>query len=200
MAGKFELSDTAANSWSGVEPDVAAFCRLQLALYQRPDGRGMEYEGAGSHEHSSAADKLEFISNGYRVCPFRLILATIGAKAIANQIREDDVVVTPEEVYALANDARIRRVPNPSIETLADGLDRLRRGRIQVPTIKRRTFKFLESTGLVTIDRNDNVRLRDCGTAAANALRDRQVRAIRRLSLFLTGSMRARRVKNWSMN
>jgi hypothetical protein len=181
---RVRLSETAREFLLGAEPNVEAFCRLQLTLYQRPDGRGMKYEGTGSHEHSSATDKLEFIRDGYRVCPFRLILATIGAKAIVEGASEDEVVVMPEEIYALANDARIRRVPNPPIEVLAEGLDRLQRGQIEVPNIGRRTFKFLESTGLVTIDTHDNVRLRDCGTAAANDLRNHQVQTIRSYSRF----------------
>src|SRR5690242_7970752 len=38
---RVRVSDTARQFLLGVEPDVEAFCRLQLALYQRPDGRGM---------------------------------------------------------------------------------------------------------------------------------------------------------------
>jgi len=144
----------------------------------------MSYEGAGRNEHLSATHKLELIHDGYRVCPFRLILGIIGAKARANGVGEDDVEVSPEEIYALANDPRIRRVPNPGVEMLIDGLERLHRGRIGVPNIGRLSFKFLESTGLVTTDAHAHVRLQDWGTAAANAIRDIQVRAIRSLPNF----------------
>lgn len=181
---RVHLSETAREFLLRVEPDVEAFCRLQLAMYQRPDGRGMYYEANGWHEHKSATEKLELIHDGYRVCPFRLILGMFKAKAVLDGVKENEVEITPEEIYALANSPRSRVVPNPGLDILCDDLERFRRGRIEIPEIKRKTFKFLESTGLVTTDTHANIRLRDCGSEEANAVRDSQVQAIRELGIF----------------
>jgi len=56
------------------EPDVAAFCRLQLALYQRPDGRGQNLSWKWSCRTRECCETLELIGDGYHICPLRLIL------------------------------------------------------------------------------------------------------------------------------
>ena len=184
---RVRVSQTAREFLLVVEPDTEAFCRLQLALYQRPDGRGMSYERSGRHEHHSAADKLNFIHNGYRVSPFRLILSMIGAKAALDGQAEGNVQISPTEIYAFVNDPQIRSTPYPSPEMLADGFERFRRGHMERTAYKRKTFKFLENTGLVVTDSHANIRLDDWGSDAANSIRDRQTETIRKLRDFFYG-------------
>jgi hypothetical protein len=178
------LSETARAFLVGVEPDVAAFCRLQLALYQRPDGRGQTYRGNGHVEHGSATKTLELIGDGYHVCPLRLILRIFEAKALEGGISEDEVQVLPEEIYALANRAGIRDDPAPDIGRLRRALRDFSRGRLNPPEIKRKTFAFLESTGLLSVDSKGRLSLMKYPTQELRDIRDRQIRAIRRLTNF----------------
>jgi hypothetical protein len=175
------ISETARTFLTGVEPDVAAFCRLQLALYQRPDGRGQQYSGDGHVEHKSARKTLELIRRGYRVFPFRLILRMFLAKARENNITEDEVRLTPEEIYAIANAEEIRSSPTPEIDLLRAGLRDFARGRLKSPQIKRKTFAFLEATGLISVGPRGTLSLMPCPTREQQDTRDRQIQAIRDL-------------------
>jgi hypothetical protein len=181
------LSETSRRFLATAEPDVAAFCRLQLALYQRPDGRGQDYRGAGRIEHGSAEKTAELIRLGYHVCPFRLILRIFAAKAEEDGVPEDLVQVLPEEIYALANAEAIREMPAPEIGALREALRAYRGGHLPRPRIKRKTFAFLASTGLLTVERRGELSLTAYPTEAQRAVRDRQIRAIRDLADFYKG-------------
>ncbi len=59
---KCYISETARRYLIGYEPNVEA-CRLQLSLYQRPDGRGQQYNrNRPSLEHQSQSKTLSLIS------------------------------------------------------------------------------------------------------------------------------------------
>jgi hypothetical protein len=182
------ISETARAFLLGIEPDVEAFCRLQLALYQRPDGRGLLYSPSGpALEHQSRGLTLNLIHNGYRVCPFRFILKIFKAKAQLDEEDEDNVVVRPEEVYALTNTPSTRHSPSPPLDALISRLQDLRAGRIPAPAIQRKTFKFLEITNLLSCDARDNLRLKPFASEIQRIARNQQIDAIRNLEIFFDG-------------
>lgn len=181
------LSETARRFLLGTEPDVASFCRLQLALYQRPDGRGQDYRGGGRIENRSARKTLELIRGGYHVAPFRLILRIFAAKAEEDGLPEDAINVSPEEIYALANAVGIRGSPAPPIRRLREALREFRNGRLNPPEIKRKTFAFLASTGLLDVAKRGKLSLTPYPTEAQRAVRDAQISAIRDLQDFYRG-------------
>jgi hypothetical protein len=185
------ISETARTFLIGVEPDVGAFCRLQLALYQRPDGRGQSYVGNGHVEHGSAAKTLELVQDGYHVCPLRLILRIFEAKALENGTPEDEVQVVPEEIYALANARGIREDPTPDMGRLRKALRRFRQGGLRPPEIKRKTFAFLETTGLLSVDGRGRLSLMEYPTPELRGTRDLQIQTIRGLPNFYRGFDRA---------
>lgn len=182
------LSATARIFLCGIEPDVEAFARLQLALSQRPDGRGQDYRRGGLRlEHQAARKTIELIKSDFRLCPFRLILRIVEAKATIEGLAEELVQVTPREIYALANTPQVYRHASPPVGIVEQALRDLQAGRIQAPRIGRQTFSFLESTGLLLCDRQDRLVLRPCVNEGDRAVRDRQVNAIRNLEIFYDG-------------
>jgi hypothetical protein len=184
----YRLSDTARAYLLGIEPDVESFCKLQLALYQRPDGRGQVFRPSGrGFEHASGEKTLELMRDEYRVCPIRLILKIFQAKALLDRTTEDDIEVSPEEIYTLVNSLRLRSNPSPNVDVIVDELGEFRAGRLPAPQINRRTFKFLESTGLLACDVRDTLRLMPCSTENERLLRNRQISAIRNLEVFFDG-------------
>ena len=188
-----QISNTARHFLLGVEPNIEAFCRLQLALYQRPDARGQKYNAGGlDMEHQSHKMTLNLIKQGYRLCPFRLILKLFEAKAIFTKNNEDDVTVTPDEIYTMANLQTVYQQPSPKLETLVEGLEALHKGKIPRPKIGRKTFKFLESTGLLSCDSKDHLRLVECSSIEQRQIRDGQIHTIRNLNLFYDNILKAR--------
>ena len=179
------LSETARKYLLGFEPNVEAFCRLQLALYQRPDARGQVYQSSGLRlEPGSSAKHLELIRQSYRVCPFRLILRLIQAKAELRGESEDETQVSPEEIYAIINWKPVRTIPSPPIHVLKKGLSLFSSGKLVPPQINRKSFKFLEVTNLIDCDAQDNIKLRALPLEIQRETRNRQITAIRDLSTF----------------
>lgn len=182
------LSATARIFLCGIEPDVEAFTRLQLAFSQRPDGRGQDYRRGGLRlEHQAARKTIELIKSGFRLCPFRLILRIFEAKARIEGLTEELVQVTPREIYALANTPQVYQHASTPAGIVEQALRDLQAGRIAAPRIGRQTFGFLQSTGLLLCDRLDRLVLRPCATEGDRAVRDRQINAIRNLDVFYDG-------------
>lgn len=181
---KCHISETAKRYLIGSEPHVEAFCRLQLSLYQRPDGRGQQYRGVTPNiEHQTRDKTLSLIKDGYKVCPLRLILKIFQAKAILQEILQDSVLVTPEEIYTLVNCPELRDKPNPDIEDVTDALRRFQSNELPVISGEKR-FRFLEATGLLKVDRNNNLTLYPYNDFILNHNRNLQIEAIKSLDNF----------------
>ncbi|MEX0269873.1 hypothetical protein AB3R30_12070 [Leptolyngbyaceae cyanobacterium UHCC 1019] len=181
------LTETARHYLTGAEPNVEAFCRLQLALYQRPDGRGQQYKQAGAFlEHQSQAKTLAIIHQNYKICPLRLILKIFEAKAKHLNELQDSIRVTPEEVYTLANAPSLKSNPSPSIRDIREALNDFYNGALPIIQGERR-FPFLEATGLLIVDHNNNLSLYPYRNPELNAQRNRQIEAIKSLEYFFEG-------------
>jgi hypothetical protein len=181
---KVRISETARRYLIGTEPNVEAFCRLQLSLYQRPDGRGQVYQSSRPRLQANARDKtLDLINYGYRVCPLRLILRVFEAKAHLQGRLQDDVLITPEEIYTLVNCEDLRGNYSPSIQEVTEALDKYYKGQLERVQGEKR-FAFLEATGLVTVERGNNLRLYSYGDYNLNYIRNIQLEAVKSLTYF----------------
>jgi len=184
---KCHISETARRYLIGSEPNVEAFCRLQLSLYQRPDGRGQQYNRNGpSLEHQSQNMTLYLINNGYQVCPLRLILKIFEAKVRLQRLLQDEILVTPEEIYTLVNCQELRGNPSPSIEEVTEALEKYNNGQLPIVQGEKR-LAFLEATGLLKVERGNHLRLYPYGDYALNHNRDVQIEAIKSLGYFFEG-------------
>lgn len=181
---KSHISETARRYLIGGEPSVEAFCRLQLSLYQRPDGRGQQYNrNRPSLEHQSQKNTLSLINNGYKVCPLRLILKIFEAKAHLQQRLQDEIFVTPEEIYTLVNCQELRNNPFSSTEEVTEAMEKYHN--CQLPTVRgEKRFAFLEATGIFEVERGNNLRLFNYGDYALNQNRNIQIEAIKSLDCF----------------
>lgn len=181
---KCHISETARRYLVGSEPNVEAFCRLQLSLYQRPDGRGQQYNRLNpSIEHQTQTKILSLVRDGYRVCPLRLILKIFEAKSQVQGMLQDDIFVTPEEIYTLVNCQDLRHKANPNIEEVIEVFKRYQSQNLTTINGEKR-FAFLEATGLVIVDRNSNLRLYPYNDAVLNKNRNSQIEAIKSLDCF----------------
>ena len=181
---KCYISETARRYLIGTEPNVEAFCRLQLSIYQRPDGRGQQYNhNVPSLEHQTRNITLNLIEQGYKVCPLRLILKIFEAKARLKSQLQDEILVTPEEIYTLANCQELRGNFSPSTEEVTEALEKYYN--VQLPVWQgEKRFAFLEATGLLKIERGNNIRLYPYNNYALNHNRDIQIEAIKSLDCF----------------
>jgi hypothetical protein len=181
---KVQISETARRYLIGIEPNVEAFCRLQLSLYQRPDGRGQRYNLRKPQLQANARDKtLDLIREGYQVSPLRLILKIFEAKAYLQGSLQDEISVTPEEIYTLLNCHELRGNPSPPVEEVREALERFNNEElIRVQGDKR--FLFLEATGLFTVEPGNNLKLSQHGDYNLNYNRNLQIEAIKLLDYF----------------
>lgn len=181
---KVRISETARRYLICTEPNVEAFCRLQLSLYQRPDGRGQVYLSSTPRLQANATNKtLNLIEYGYRVCPLRLILRIFEAKAYLQTRLQDDIYVTPQEIYTLVNCEDLRSKPSPSFEDVTEALKRYNNQELKIVPGEKR-FAFLEATGLLAVDRGNNIRLHSYGDYNLNYNRNIQIEAIKSLDYF----------------
>lgn len=181
---KCYISETARRYLIGSEPNVEAFCRLQLSLYQRPDGRGQQYNrNRPSLEHQSQRNTLSLINNGYKVCPLRLILKIFEAKACLQGRLQGEIFVTPEEIYTLVNCQDLRGNPFPSTEEVTEALEKYYS--LQIPLVQgEKRFAFLEATGIFEVEHGNNLILLNYGDYVLNHNRDIQIEAIKSLNCF----------------
>lgn len=183
---EFRISETARRYLIGSEPNVEAFCRLQLSLYQRPDGRGQMYHRSGVRlEHQSQNMTRTLIDSNYRVCPLRLILKIVEAKSSLLGQLQDSIFVTPEEIYTLANYQEIRCLVSAPISLLSEALRKYYTGELPQAPVARKSFSFLEATGLVEVERSsNNLRLYSYGDVDLNQRRNLQIESIKSLPYF----------------
>lgn len=150
------LSDTARRFLVREEPDVGAFLRLQLSLFQYPNGMGAAY-GSGSRSiriQANVRDRsLEFIRDSLHLSPFRLVCACLKADSAIRQVDVFDSRVSYEEIYALANYPDVNRHICPPQNILETALKRVRRGQIAIPRRFERRFHLLQHTELIELIR-----------------------------------------------
>lgn len=148
------LSETTREFLLREEPDVAAFLRLQLSLFQYPNGMGAAYY-PGSNRiriQANAKDRtLAIISAGIHISPIRLISKALLADSQIKSVDLFQAVVNYDEIYGLSNCPDTNRSSNPSLVQVETTLRNIRSGYIPVPESYERRFHILRHTGLFDV-------------------------------------------------
>lgn len=101
-------------------PNVAAFCRIQLSLFQYPNGAGASLfaNGGIAVQGNIKVDTLRELSNNIHLNPFRLVcrLAVMLHENLG--IKVTDISIPYDRLFCLVNDDRINQEYNPSYEIL----------------------------------------------------------------------------------
>lgn len=142
-----EMTKTAKRFLLCEAPDVAAFLRLQLPLFQYPNGIGVDHR-TGRIQHNAAKNTWEFVNHGVNFAPVRLLAVALLADA---DLRGDDLVnarVSGDELYTLANLGEIYRNTLPPIEIVRKTLRAIRGKQITINKGGEKRFRFLNYTQL----------------------------------------------------
>ena len=151
---KMCLSKAAKHFLCSTEPDVEAYCRTQLALFQYPNGVGAV---PGSRRiQSNARDRtIREIENKIRINPLRLICRTVVVLHELCNLSLNNIVIKYETLYMLFNDDSINQTYSPALETIKLALDSYSRCKLPEWVIEKnnlakfkRNFHILERTGL----------------------------------------------------
>jgi len=147
------LSEAASQLLCGDEPNVRAFSRVQLCLFQYPYLVGTQYKSTSAFINEKALTPIKkMLQAQVRVMPLRLILRALKVKAEINSITLLNVNLTYKEIFFLFNSTFTNQHPNPSeyeifrvlelseIEELPSTLNL---------TEFQRNFHFFEITGLI---------------------------------------------------
>ena len=123
-----KMTETAKRFLICESPDVPAFLRIQLSLFQYPNPMGVSHEKSGRLRlQANARDKtLNFIGHRAHISPVRLLAVALKASAFLMQSDVFDAVVSPKELYDLANNPEVQREALPSIDIVKDALQNIR--------------------------------------------------------------------------
>lgn len=161
ISGKFFifLTEAAKQYLCNTEPDVEAFCRAQLSLFQYPNGAGAAYQVTATGKSivrvqaNALEDTLREVTSGLKLVPLRLVCRAMLAKVIHNECAPEGVELTYKEIFTLFNDDRTNKETSPSFENIIDVLVDL--SIHQAPiwlseklTKFKRNFHIFEQTGL----------------------------------------------------
>ncbi len=175
-----QLSHTARRLLVREEPDVDSFMRLQLTLFQYPNGMGVAYK-SGTNEiriQSNSRDRtIEMIRSGIHLSPMRLIVKALVADSGLRGVELAQSFVTYREVFALANTRSINSQACPSSSATIQALEQIRLGAISAPNHFESRFHILRHTGLFTLE-NGGIRPRATANEQDKVLLLSQLKAI----------------------
>lgn len=145
------------------EPDVASFLRLQLTLFQFPNGMGAAYYANSTRLRiqANARNKtLSYIRNGVHLSPLRLIIIAMLADTRLRSVPLLESKVSLDEVFTLANQSDINQVSNPSIDKVSHYLELARNNHIHPPNRYEKRFHLLRHLELFSISQQQ-IQLRE---------------------------------------
>jgi hypothetical protein len=154
------VSETTKRFLLREEPDVGSFLRLQLSLFQHPNGKGARYAKQATPQGNAAQSTLDLIKQGIHLSPLRLVTAALKADATLRGIDVLHSLVTPKEVFGLANASEVNKKASPDPDKVIETLDRIRNGSIQLPNGIESRFHTLVHTEMFSTSRQ-GIRLRD---------------------------------------
>lgn len=150
------VSETAKKFLLTEEPDVGAFLRLQLPLFQYPNAMGAAYTSHTNRlklQHNARDRTLKFIQQGVHLSPVRLIAAALKADAF---IRNTDVLaaaISYDEVFGLANAPDVNKIALPDPAIIIETLQKIRSGIISPPEDYESRFHTLRHTEIFEVAR-----------------------------------------------
>ncbi len=167
------LSQTAKRFLVREEPDVGAFLRLQLPLFQYPNAMGAAYRSFTNTLRIQANTRdrtLDFIQKGIHFSPVRLIAVALKADAMLRGCDILDASITFDEIFGLANAGNINTHALPPVDAVRSTLQEIRAGQASVPEKYESRFHTLKHMELFVLERG-TVKLRE----AVNLLDGQQI-------------------------
>jgi len=144
------ISKAAKELLCGHNPDPETFCRLQMALYQYPDGTGIVYQAIPRLQANSADAKITQIKAKVLFSPFRVILHFL--LFFYEEGLREEAYLTYDEIYFLFNlpDVYINNLTAiPSLVAKIVENRNEKRVITTPPKNFKRNFHILEKTGLI---------------------------------------------------
>lgn len=157
---KIVVSEAAKQLLCSENPNAAAFCRIQLSLFQYPNGAGAGVSGYGAMtvQGNIRTDTMRELSNQIRLNPFRLICRTVVALVENKNVPLHEVAIPHQVLFCMVNDDRINHTYDPPLELIANVFEEYRTAGDNIPmnidglTNFKRNFHIFEKTGLFVRD------------------------------------------------
>lgn len=196
--GTFRLTEAAKYLLCGTEPDVEAFCRVQMSLFQYPNGLGVRYNRTtgipATVEHQVLADTVREVKTGAVIIPFRVLLLTLLEMASASGVPPSSSHISYREFFEILNDTCVNAGSNSLARAVVTKVRSLRQPKpawvfpVDARTLAKfsRNFHILERTGLVKREAS-SLKLDLQGSPEEQALKQYQARLIANLTMKFTG-------------
>lgn len=114
------VSEAAKRFLCCANPNAAAFCRAQLALFQYPNGAGAVLNAYGTMnvQANSLSDTVREISNEIRLNPLRLVCRIVVSQVELHHRALSSIAIPYQVLFCMVNDDRINKTYNPSLEVI----------------------------------------------------------------------------------
>jgi hypothetical protein len=116
------LSKATKHFLCSTEPDVEAFCRTQMSLFQYPNGAGA-VPGAMRIQNNAKNDTIREIQNHIRINPLRIICRAVVVMHSIYGIPLSEVMVPYTTLFMLFNDDSINQSFSPPLDAINNALD-----------------------------------------------------------------------------
>ncbi len=156
------LSDTAKRYLIREEPDVATFLRIQMTLFQYPNGMGVAYYPGSDKiriQVNTCKKTLGYINENIHLSPVRLIVVALKADSRIRNCSLFDSQVNFKEIFSLANDPTVNNLALPAIGNVEKSLSKIRSGKIKPPQKFESRFHLLKYLEIFEIG-NHQIQLR----------------------------------------
>lgn len=116
------LSKSAKHFLCSTEPDVESFCRIQLAMFQYPNGAGAVLNRSLSAQANAKNDTIREIENNIRINPLRLLCRVVVSMHELNGIPLENIAIPYATIFMLFNDDTINYTFSPTLEAIRNAL------------------------------------------------------------------------------
>lgn len=172
---KIVVSGAAKQFLCTENPNAAAFCRAQLALFQYPNGAGavVNAHGTVNVQANSLTDTIREISTGIKLNPFRLLCRIVVSQVELRHRTYGAISIPYHVLFCMVNDDRINRGYNPSLEIIDQVFSEYSANDAQIGmnldglTNYKRNFHIFEKTGLFVRDSRFGLMVSQTDAAAA---------------------------------
>ena len=162
------------------EPDVGAFLRLQLPLFQYPNAMGASYTSRTNNLRiqANARDRtLDFIKQGIHFSPVRLISIALKADAELRGINLLEASISFVEIFGLANCYQVNQTARPDLENVTLALENIRCGVANLSPKYESRFHTLRHTEMFNVQ-NGRVGLRKAINEEDRYILNKQLNAV----------------------